>query len=1139
MWRQVIQSIALTLIVWSGAAAILASSGQPASNSEQRVSITRNLTSMPLAFTENRGQWDERALFRANAGGATMWFTTEGVVYQFTRRVPADGADVTLSLSKGDVTEEKARLRQAQPDFRDDRFSHEPDSIETMMIKASFVGANLNPAVRGEDMMEYKCNYFIGNDPSAWRTDVPNYWAIVLEDVYTGIDLKYYGNGKQMEYDFIVSPGADFTQIQIEYEGTKSLSVNEAGELVVETDWGRVTELRPLVYQVKDGATQIVKGEYTLLSDNSFGFALSDGHNPELALVIDPVLEFVVQFGGVGNDVFIGIVLDYAGCAYVVGNTDSWDFPTYNAYDGSYNGLFDACVAKMSAAGDEFIYSTFLGGSANDGAFDVAVDLEGNAYLCGLTESSDFPTNNAYDYTYNGDRDAFVAKISPTGAELEYSTFLGGSGDEFAMGVVADRSGAACVVGYTYSPEFPTNDGFDNSFNGWLDGFVTKLSASGAELVFSSFLGGTSADRASGIDLDTAGFIYVAGKTSSADFPVKGGYDNVLLEQDQDAFVAKIEPTGDSLVFSTLVGGSAFEAAASLAVDVSGYVYLTGSTQGESSDFASAGALDGSYNGGDWDGFVAKVSPSGGELIYCTYLGGEGRDTPLDVAVRDGGSAYIVGWTRSSDFPLMDAFDSQYSTNGEGFISLLSPDGAVLQFSTFFGTGGTTAVTGIAVDDTGYAYFVGGAGDAFIGKLYDCSDPDGDLICGYVDNCPDTYNPDQTDTDGDQIGDACDDDDDGDGMPDTQDNCPLDYNPDQDDNDSDGAGDACDEDDDNDSVPDDGDGSGNSGDKPCTGGQTANCDDNCPNTYNANQADTDSDGVGDACDNCLADPNANQDDADNDSVGDICDNCPDGWNPLQEDADNDGLGDVCDGDRDGDGVDNGSDNCPDDYNPGQEDHDSNGTGDLCEPGYTPEGTNVEVHLTASVTITFETVSATGFTTVTTSSFAGEQPSGFNIVPVGQSISYNIETDADIHGDITVCFTYDENEIVGPEWQLSLWHWNPTHEDITSSLDMDANVICGVTQSLSDFALAERENCCVDRVGDANSTGDDEPTIGDISTLIDHLFISQTPLRCYEEADVNQSGGESPTTTDITIGDISTLIDYLFITGPSLGLADCL
>jgi len=291
---------------------LLAASGSTAVS--QSIEVTRNLTSLPLAFTENQGQWDEQVQYRANAGGATMWFTKDGAVYQFTRTIPRDDEGLDDPMDP-------------MNDLRD----HEPDSIESIAIKASFVGANSNPQMVGVEMMEYKCNFIIGNDPNHWYTDVPNYSAVVYEEIYDGIDLKYYGNGTHMEYDFIVSPGADITQIEIQYEGAETVSVNDNGELVVTTKWGDVVEQRPLIYQIEDGVRIPVEGVYRLQGDNSFGFELSRDYDPALQLIIDPVLSYSTYLGGSSDyDQGNSIAVDTSGATYVTGYTDSTDFPTLN-----------------------------------------------------------------------------------------------------------------------------------------------------------------------------------------------------------------------------------------------------------------------------------------------------------------------------------------------------------------------------------------------------------------------------------------------------------------------------------------------------------------------------------------------------------------------------------------------------------------------------------------------------------------------------------------------------------------------------------------------------------------------------------------------------------------------------------------
>ncbi len=326
--------------------------------SKSNIQVTKSLTSMPLSFTANNGQWDEKVKFRANAGGATMWFAADGVYYQFTRTIDRDPISVV----------------DKRYGMSDDMMNQEPDSIETMMIKANFMGANVNPQMVGVDMIDYKCNYFIGNDQSKWATDVPNYTSVMYEQIYDGIDLKYYGNGTHMEYDFIVEPGADFSQIKIQYEGAESIAVNENGQLVVTTMWGEVVEQRPIIYQIENNNRISVNGSYLLQDENSFSFELSN-YNPSLPLVIDPVLEYSTYLGGSGDEFAYSIVVDANGSAYIIGKTMSTDFPTENPYNGTLTSLdFDVFITKLNRNGNSLIYSTFFGGIKDDYGMDIALD---------------------------------------------------------------------------------------------------------------------------------------------------------------------------------------------------------------------------------------------------------------------------------------------------------------------------------------------------------------------------------------------------------------------------------------------------------------------------------------------------------------------------------------------------------------------------------------------------------------------------------------------------------------------------------------------------------------------------------------------------------------------------------------------
>ena len=588
------------------------------------------------------------------------------------------------------------------------RFANEKDSVEQLVLTAKFVGANPNPEIVGEDVMGYKCNYFLGNDPTKWHTDVPNYNAVVYKNIYPSIDLKYYGNGDgKMEYDFIIQPDADPSVIAIHYDGATEVCVDDHGQLSVETEWGQVTELQPMIYQI-DGESRIqIRGEYVMLDEKTFGFRFNDDYQPQLAVVIDPVLSYSTYLGGSSYDAGFDIAVDDSGNAYVTGAAYSSNFPLQDPFQGSFAGTDDAFVTKLSASGNTLIYSTYLGGGDYDEGNSLAVDRFGCAYVVGFTISRDFPLQNPFQGSYGENSDAFVTKLSAGGNSLIYSTFLGGGGYDRPSGLAVDRSGNVYLTGVTNSIDFPLQDPFQGGNAGADDAFITKLSASGNSLVYSTYLGGSHQDVPFGLTVDGFGFAYVTGFTLSGNFPLRNQFQGSFTGSgNEDAFVTKLSVAGDSLIYSTYLGGSGSDNATSLAVDTAGCAYVTGSTW--SSDFPLQNPFQGSFAGGARDAFVTKLSAAGNSMIYSTYLGGSDYDEASSVAVDAFSRAYVTGRTYSSNFPLQNPFQGSFSGGlYDAFVTKLSADGNSLICSTYLGGGADDYAYSLDVDDSSNAYVTG------------------------------------------------------------------------------------------------------------------------------------------------------------------------------------------------------------------------------------------------------------------------------------------------------------------------------------------------------------------------------------------------------------------------------------------------
>src|SRR3989442_681315 len=485
------------------------------SDASPRVLVSEAYAKGPLYFEANRGQTDPQVKFLSRSTRHTLFLASTEAVLVFTK---------LEHPRKSEGQDAKARLgrlgKATQP-----------------VLRMTFLGANPAARVAGREELPGKSNYFIGNDPTKWRTNLPTYAKVRYDDLYPGVDLIYYGTQRQLEHDFVVRPCADPSLIALGFQGADKLEVDAQGDLVLHTSAGAIRQRKPVIYQEVEGVRREIHGGYVLKDPHQIGFQIA-AYDRSRPLVIDPVLFYSTYLGGSGSEEGLGIAVDTAGNAYVTGPTYSTNFPTTpGAFQTTFGGDIDAFVTKLNPIGSALVYSTYLGGSARDEAMGIALDAAGNAYVTGNTFSSDFPTSpGAYQTTFGGGLsvgDAFVAKLDPTGSALIYSTYLGGSGDDRGWGIALDSSGNAYVVGATSSTDFPTTPGaFQTIFGGGpSDAFVAKLNPIGSALVYSTYLGGSDDHKGCGIAADgiSGPNAYLTGETASTDFPTTSSANHTIL----------------------------------------------------------------------------------------------------------------------------------------------------------------------------------------------------------------------------------------------------------------------------------------------------------------------------------------------------------------------------------------------------------------------------------------------------------------------------------------------------------------------------------------------------------------------------------------------------------------------------------
>lgn len=589
-------------------------------------------------------------------------------------------------------------------------------------LSLTFVNSNPAPRLEAADELLGKVNYLTGSDPSKWVRQIPTFATVKYFGIYPGIDVRFHGRRGQLEYDFDVAPGADAREIKIRFDQSAKVHSEANGDIVIERDGIRIRQHSPHAYQAHDGLLKEINSR-AVINGNEIRFDLGS-YDRAAKLVIDPVLVCSTYFGGSGgvdvpsSEYPAAVAMDSAGNIYLAGSAPSSDFPvTAGAFQAkkpdSPNGAA-GFVAKVSADGQTLIYSTYLGGSGNDIATGIAIDSAGNAYITGISSSTDFPLVKPFQ-SKNNDKSgsAFVAELNATGSALVYSSYLGGTESDATAGIALDSQNDAYVSGTTTSTDFPvTSFAAQPTYGGGKsDGFVAKISASGS-LSYATFLGGSFDDAGARIAVDSTGNAYITGYTASSDFPATAGVvqpslavGNCNSEPCHDGFVTKLSTSG-SILYSTFLGGTRDDYPAAVGVDAAGEVYITGQTA--STDFPMQNPFE-SYPGGlSVNAFVTKLSADATSLVFSTYFGT--GESGYALTVDNGGNVFFAGAGYLGTVPLVQPLQSNPI---DAFVSELDPTGQNLLFSTYFG-GGFEVPFGVAIDNAGNVALVGETGSSYL-----------------------------------------------------------------------------------------------------------------------------------------------------------------------------------------------------------------------------------------------------------------------------------------------------------------------------------------------------------------------------------------------------------------------------------------
>ena len=585
-----------------------------------------------------------------------------------------------------------------------------------LSVRMKLVGQNPGSPVEGIGLQRGVTNYFHGNDPGKWNAGVPHFAKVKYAGVYPGIDLIYYGNDRQLEYDFEVRPFADLSTIQMEFEGMQGISIGPEGDLILSTPHGEIRHRRPVAYQRLGAAEKSVEAAF-VLHGNRVSFDIGR-YDRRLPLTIDPKFVWSSLIGGTGDDLSFDIALDSSNNVYVTGYTqtvataDDTEPPVAALQPEVANGI-EAFVTKLDSSG-AVIFTTYLGGTAVDEGHSLALDSAGTIYITGFTTSTNFPIVGAFQSTSGGVQDAYIVKLNGTGDVILFSSYLGGDRGDRGYGIAVDAFGNTYVAGETRgqtnveadkcSSTFPIANAIQPKYGcGLADAFVTKITPAG-NIAFSTLLGGKGWDLAYDITVDSDGDIVVTGQAQGEEFPVANALYSTFRGGSYDVFITKLNNTGTSLIFSTYLGGFGDDVGVRLALDSNKTIYVTGYTT--SPDFPLKNAPQ-QFPAGSYDAFLLKLHPDGQDADFSVYIGAEDQESGVAVAVDKDGFIYVAGFTNSLQFYSINALGGFLRGARDGFVIKMNPDASNLVYSTYLGGFGFDGATSIAVDDSGNVYVTG------------------------------------------------------------------------------------------------------------------------------------------------------------------------------------------------------------------------------------------------------------------------------------------------------------------------------------------------------------------------------------------------------------------------------------------------